>query len=160
MRKVKKRIPLDESETIQLFYTVNWEWLFRFIQDFFGIGTQNTYPTPHIEHKKEVLTGAEHLNVTLIWKDELKEHCGPLAIALQSTKLMATSSEFYKEVDNKGDTVKQAMSLVLSFQLVSATDGYSFHQLLTADYSDKNGWLIRTSNGRLFKQGKFHITVI
>lgn len=159
MAKEKVQVPLDEQETIQLFYSVNWEWLFRFIQNLFGIGTPNSFPTPRIGNKKDAITGIEQPNVTLIWKDELKEHCGPLAVALQSVKLMATSTKFYKKVDTAGNVLDCQMKLTLSFQLASTTDGYSYHHLLTAIYSEKRGWLIETTNALTFKQGKGHIAV-
>lgn len=159
MAKKKSQISLDEQETIQLFYSVNWEWLFRFVQNFFGIGTPNSFPTPRIGNKKDPITGIKHPNVTLIWKDELKEHCGPLSVALQSVKLMATSTKFYKEVDTAGNVLDCQMELTLSFQLASTTDGYSCPRLLTAIYSEKKGWLIKTANALTFEQGKAHIIV-
>ena len=97
--------------------------------------------------------------MTLIWNDELKEHCGPLAVALQSVKLMATSTKFYKEVDAAGNALDRCMSLTLSFQLASATEGYNYPCLLTAIYSEKKGWLIKTANALTFKQGKAHLIV-
>lgn len=159
MAKKKVQVSLDEQETIQLFYSVNWEWLFRFIQNFFGIGTPNRFPTPRIGNKKDPITGIERPNVTLVWKDELKGHCGPLAVALQSVKLMATSTKFYKEVDTAGNVLGCKMELTLSFQLASATDGYSYPRLLTATYSERKGWLIKTANALTFKQGKGHIAI-
>ena len=159
MAKKKVQVPLDEQETIQLFYSINWEWLFRFIQNFFGIGTPNSFPTPRIGNNKDPIIGIERPNVTLNWKDELKEHCGPLAVALQSVKLMATSTKFYKEVDTAGNVLDCQMELTLSFQLVSVTDGYNYPRLLTATYSERRGWLIKTANALTFKQGKGHIAV-
>lgn len=159
MAKKKMQVSLDEQETIQFFCSISWEWLFRFVQNFFGIGTPNSFPTPRIGNKKDPITGIEQPNVTLIWKDELKEHCGPLAVALQSVKLMATSSKFYKEVDMAGNVLDCQMELTLSFQLASATDGYSYPRLLTAIYSEKRGWSIKTANALTFKQSKRNIVV-
>lgn len=157
MAKKKVQVLLDEQEARQIYDKVDWNWLFNFVRNCFGIGTPSSFPTPHIGNKKDFITGIEHPNVTLIWKDELKGHCGPLAVALQSVKLMATSTKFYKEVETAGNVLDCQMELTLSFQLISATSGYSYPNLLTAIYSEKKGWLIKTANALTFKQGKGHI---
>lgn len=159
MAKKKVQVLLDEQEARQIYDKVDWNWLFNFVRNCFGIGTPSSFPTPHIRNKKDFLTGIERPNVTLIWNDELKEHCGPLAVALQSVKLMATSTKFYKEVDAAGNALDRCMSLTLSFQLASATEGYNYPCLLTAIYSEKKGWLIKTANALTFKQGKAHLIV-
>lgn len=159
MSKKKVQVPLDEQEACQIYDKVDWNWLFNFVKNCYGIGTPSSFPTPHIWNKKDSITGIEYPNVILSWKDELKEHCGPLAVALQSVKLMVTSAKFYKEVDTVGNVLNRCMSLTLSFQLASATDGFNYPYLLTAIYSEKKGWLIKTANALTFKQGKAHLIV-
>lgn len=159
MAKKKVQILLDEQEARQVYDEVDWNWLFCFIMNCFGIGTPGSFPKPHIGNKRDSITGIEHPDVALVWNDELKKRCGPLAIALQSVKLIATSTKFYKETDTVGNVLDRCMNLTLSFQLMSATDGYSYPHLLTAIFSEKKGWLIKTANALMFKQGKSHVIV-
>lgn len=159
MAKKKVQVPLDAQESRQVYDKVDWNWLFYFVMNSFGIGTPGSFPTPRIGNKKDSITGIERPNVTLIWEDELKGHCGPLAVALQSVKLIATSTKFYKEVDTAGNALDRCMSLTLSFQLASITDGYSYPRLLTATYSERRGWLVKAANALTFKQGKSKVIV-
>lgn len=159
MAKKKVQVSLDEQESRQVYDKVDWNWLFYFVMNSFGIGTPGSFPKPYIRNKRDSITGIEHLDVALIWNDELKGHCGSLAIALQSVKLIATSTKFYKETDTVGNALDRCMNLTLSFQLMSATDGYSYPHLLTAIFSEKKGWLIKTANALMFKQGKSRIIV-
>lgn len=159
MAKKKVQVPLDEQESRQVYDKVDWNWLFYFVMNSFGIGAPGSFPKPYFGKKKDSITGVEHPDVALVWNDELKKRCGPLAIALQSVKLIATSTKFYKETDTVGNVLDRCMNLTLSFQLMSATDGYSYPRLLTAIYSEKKGWLIKTANALTFQQGKAHIIV-
>lgn len=82
MAKKKSQVSLDEQESRQVYDKVDWNWLFNFVKNCYGIGTPSSFPTPQIGSKKDSITGIEHPNATIIWKDELKGALRPACRSL------------------------------------------------------------------------------
>ena len=158
---VKDSVVMSEEEIKEFYSHIDWDWLFDFVREKYGVGTKENKPVPEL--KRLPMTSPCAYDVELTWPEELCDRCGVLNDTFRSVKLCFFSTRFTKDVTYNKDMMdkfiaeknfefsyadcngvygNKRFSADLAFRIQLAGYGHNYLQLATVRYNEDGHWTV------------------